>query len=179
MHRRSVAVIDPLENVREFSRAIKHGGFAVWPGCGKLGPCMPCGAILDYGQLVNGVMRRRYRCIRHTENGCPDLTPIEHVKHIYPHNHRTCAVCGHKKPQPQAPPVEDEILRRMPPGAAEILLTAIERGRTKSTKPSWSRFLIQNGLVIRVAKKIYEPTALGVKIGQLWKAHHNGVREDS
>jgi len=41
---------------RSYEDAYRKGGRDVWPGCGAVGRCMPCGRIhnYDYRSHVNG-----------------------------------------------------------------------------------------------------------------------------
>lgn len=78
---------------KSYDDAYKRGGSDVWPGCGKVGRCMPCGRIhnYDYRSHVNGPMIDDYRCSRNHRAGCPRPKPEpEHDLN----RQRRCRRCG-------------------------------------------------------------------------------------
>lgn len=86
-----------MANHKSYEQAEKNGGTDVWPGCGKLGRCMPCGRIHNfiYKSHVNGPMVDDFRCARNQQMGCPHPKPEPEHKHRGTDKRGRCLRCGH------------------------------------------------------------------------------------
>lgn len=72
---------------KNHKQALAVGGSDVWPGCGYVGRCMPCGHIHHFAEL------KMYRCLRHHNDGCPDKIPKP--QHTWTKARiSVCTVCG-------------------------------------------------------------------------------------
>jgi hypothetical protein len=82
---------------RSYEDAQKRGDKDVWPGCGKLGRCMPCGRIhnFDYQTRLGGSWIDRYQCAQNHDRGCPQ--PHPEPKHDW--HGTTCRRCKAKRPK--------------------------------------------------------------------------------
>lgn len=80
---------------RSYEDARKRGSHDVWPGCGSIGRCMPCGRLhnFDYRSHVNGPIVDDFRCVRNHHDGCP--RPKPEPKHDW--GPRTCRRCGRER----------------------------------------------------------------------------------
>jgi len=83
---------------RSYEDAYRKGGRDVWPGCGAVGRCMPCGRIhnYDYRSHVNGPMVNDFRCSRNYHAGCPQPKP--EPEHDLNRQQR-CRRCGTRVPK--------------------------------------------------------------------------------
>lgn len=86
-----------MPRYRSYDDAQKRGGSDVWPGCGSIGRCMPCGRVhnFDYRQFNEWV--DRYACAQNHQRGCPQPKP--EPKHDWPARGTRCRRCGARRPK--------------------------------------------------------------------------------
>jgi hypothetical protein len=66
--------------------ARENGGYGVWPGCGRVGACKPCGKIKETSP-------GKWICAQYEKYGCPSIeTQKAHVSHDWGLDR--CRVCG-------------------------------------------------------------------------------------
>lgn len=82
---------------RSYDDAQARGREDVWPGCGKLGRCMPCGRIHNFDYRFGDKYVDRYACAQNHQRGCPQ--PHPEPKHDWPARGTTCRRCGAKRPK--------------------------------------------------------------------------------
>lgn len=80
---------------KSYEEAQARGREDVWPGCGKLGRCMPCGGIHNFDYRSGERWVNDFRCSRNHRAGCPQPHPEpEHDWHG-----TTCRRCKERRPK--------------------------------------------------------------------------------
>ena len=142
---------------RSYEDAQRRGERDVWPGCGKLGRCMPCGRVHNFDYQLGGRWIDRYQCAKNHSFGCPQ--PHPEPTHDFNRVGR-CTRCG----------AVDEVRRlrgSLSPAQLELLLRVAGRHmgwiRLYGSEHQVARALERRGLGQRVgpASDTFELTAEG------------------
>ena len=64
-----------MKKYRSHGDARIKGELDVWPGCGALGRCMPCGRIAEFDEDEDGKPVKKWQCRTNRLSGCPKARP--------------------------------------------------------------------------------------------------------